>query len=173
MAVSVAEPAAERFERLVREHQTMVFSIAYHFLQDRSAAEELSQDVFLQLYQHLGELDGPAHITSWLRKVACHRSIDYARRRKLRPRIGLDQVPEPATPSAVGDPMLSRRLRALVALLPEKTRMILILRFQEDLEIEEIARAMGIPVGTVKSQLQRGLAKLRQKLSRLFGEVVA
>ena len=159
------------FEAMVREHQSMVFSIGYHFLQDRPAAEELAQDVFLQLYRNLGSLETPEHVARWLRKVACHRAIDYARRRRLRPQVGLDQAPEPASAPAAGDPMLSRRLRALVASLPEKTRMIVILRFQEDLEIEEIARAMAIPAGTVKSQLQRGLAKLREKFSRVFTEV--
>jgi RNA polymerase sigma-70 factor, ECF subfamily len=159
------------FEDIVREHQAMVFSIGYHFLQDRTAAEELAQDVFLQLYRDLGKLETPVHVARWLRKVACHRSIDYARRRKLRPQVGLDQAPEPVSEPAAADPMLSRRLRALVASLPEKTRMIVILRFQEELEIEEIARVMSIPAGTVKSQLQRGLAKLREKFTRVFAEV--
>lgn len=160
-----------RFEAIVREHQSMVFSIGYHFLQDRAAAEELAQDVFLQLYQNLGGLESPEHVVRWLRRVACHRAIDHARRRKLRPQIGLDQAPEPASMPPVGDPMLSRRLRNLLASLPEKTRMILILRFQEDLEIEEIAKTLAIPAGTVKSRLQRGLANLREKAGRVLAEV--
>ncbi len=150
----------------------MVFSIAYHFLQDRPTAEELAQDVFLQLYEHFAEMESPAHVVFWLRKVACHRAIDQSRRRRLRPKVGLDQVPEPVSPPGCRtDPMLARRLRSLLGGLPDKTRMILVLRFQEDLEIEEIARLMAIPVGTVKSQLQRGLAKLRAKARRILGEV--
>jgi RNA polymerase sigma-70 factor (ECF subfamily) len=57
------------FARLVRQHQAMVFSVAWHFLRDRALAEELAQEVFLALYQHLGTLESPEHILFWLRKV--------------------------------------------------------------------------------------------------------
>ena len=66
---------------------------------------------------------------------------------------------------------LSQRLRQLVASLPEKPRMIMILRYQEDLNPEEIAELLTIPLGTVKSQLQRSLAILREKVTRAIGEV--
>jgi RNA polymerase sigma-70 factor (ECF subfamily) len=162
--------AALDFTAMVREHQAMVFSIAYHFLRDRALAEELSQDVFLQLHKRLGELQSPEHVTYWLRRVTSHRCIDAARRRKLRPRVGLDEVPEPFTAPAEGDPLLSRALGRLVASLPEKPRMVVILRYQEDLDLDEIAEALGMPVRTVKSHLQRSLAMLREKMRRTVGE---
>jgi RNA polymerase sigma-70 factor (ECF subfamily) len=164
-------PQPANFEEIVRRHQSMVFSIAYHFLQDRPSAEEAAQDVFLQLYQTGPVLESEAHLTFWLRKVACHRSIDYARRRKLRVHVSLDRIPEPASPAEQDDVLLWGRLRALLQTLPQKTRMIVILRYQEGMELEEIASVMGIPTGTVKSQLQRGLARLRQKVERSLGEV--
>src|SRR3981081_786344 len=102
------------FESLVHRHQAMVFSIAVHFLRDRSAAEELAQDVFLQLHRHLGALQSADHVTFWLRRVTTHRCIDYRRRRRFN-FLRLDSVPEPAAETSSGDPMLSRRLRALVA----------------------------------------------------------
>src|SRR5712671_6949234 len=102
------------FEFLVRRHQAMVFSIAFHFLQDRPAAEELAQDVFLQLHRHLGAMQSADHVTFWLRRVTTHRCIDYRRRRRFN-FLRLDSVPEPAAETSSGDPMLSRRLRALVA----------------------------------------------------------
>ena len=158
------------FEGILREHQSMVFSIAYHFLQDTGAAEEVAQDVFLQLYRKLPELESPAHVLFWLRKTACHRSIDRSRRRLARPQVSLESLPEQVSTARWNDPWLSRRLRGLVASLPERMGMVLILRFQEDLEIEEIAGVLGIPAGTVKSRLQRALAKLREKAGRLLGE---
>ena len=82
---STTADAAEEsgsFAGLIRTHQAMVFSIAYHFLRDRFAAEEVAQDVFLQLHAKLGALESPDHIRFWLRKAASHRSIDYARRRR-------------------------------------------------------------------------------------------
>ena len=147
-----------------------MFSIAFHFLQDRSAAEELAQDVFLQLHHTCHSLESPEHVTFWLRRVAAHRCIDYARRRK-HPFLGLDAAPEPHGGGAHGDPFLARRLRRLIASLSHKARLVVILRYQEDLTPNEIAAAMGIPVATVKSQLQRSLAMLREKMVRVIGDV--
>ena len=163
--------AAVDFAEVLRENQSMFFSIAYHFLHDRAAAEELAQDVFLQLHRILGEFESPEHVTHWLRRVAANRCIDACRRRKLMPRIGLDQIPEPSSAARPGDPLLSRRLQQLVASLPEKWRALVILRYQEDLDNEEIAKTLDIPVGTVKSQLSRALEFLREKASRFLGEV--
>jgi RNA polymerase sigma-70 factor (ECF subfamily) len=160
------------FADLVRQHQGMVFSIAWHYLRDRPLAEELAQDVFLQLHQHLAELQSPAHVAFWLKKVACHRAIDCARRRKLRPQVSLDDVPEPSTPAAPGDPLLTGMLGRLIASLPEKQRMVVILRYQEDMDPAEIAAVLNEPVRTVKSHLQRSLALLRQKLGRRMGEEI-
>lgn len=158
------------FAEIVRQTQGMVFSMAYHFLHDRPLAEELAQEVFLQLHRHMGEFQSMAHLTFWLRRVTSNRCIDCARRRKLRPQVGLDSVPEPAAMPPAGDPMLSGRLRRLVASLPEKARMVMILRYQEDLDPDDIAEALKMPVRTVKSHLQRSLALLREKLNRSVGK---
>jgi len=147
----------------------MVFSIAMHYLHDRESAEEVAQEVFLQLYRQLAHLSGPGHVTAWLRRVACHRSIDYARSRHLDPKVGLEEVGEPASEVQPGDPMLRERLRKLILSLPEKARMVVILRYQEDLDPEEIARELEMPVSTVKSHLQRSLAMLREKFGRALG----
>ena len=158
------------FAGLVEEHQSMVFSVAYHFLHDRPAAEEVAQEVFLSLHRHLGDLQSPAHAGFWLRKVAVQRSLDEARRRKRRPQVPLDAVAEPmAVPrggAPSGDPMLGATLRRLIASLPEAPRMVMILRYQEDLDPNELAATLQMPVGTVKSHLQRSLALLREKLRR-------
>ena len=82
------------FEEIVRQHQAMVFSIAYHFLGDAPDAEEVAQDVFLKLHRNLPAIKSAAHLTAWLRKVTTHRSIDQARRRGPSPPLSLDDVPE-------------------------------------------------------------------------------
>ncbi|MGH9656946.1 MAG: RNA polymerase sigma factor [Bryobacteraceae bacterium] len=157
---------SDAFESLVREHQGMVFSLAYHFLRDRAVAEELSQEVFLHLYRNAGSIESAAHLSFWLRKVTSHRCIDHARRLRFRPRVGLEHAPEPVAREAPHDPLLSGLLQKLVARLPERSRMIVILRYQEDLEPSEIASLLDVPVGTVKSNLHRALAVLRGKLER-------
>jgi RNA polymerase sigma-70 factor (ECF subfamily) len=159
------------FAQIVREHQGMVFSLAYHFLRDRSLAEELAQEVFLLLHQNLSAMKSSAHLTYWLRKVTSHRCIDQTRRLKVRPQISLEDVPEPAGVTSTSDPLLSEALRRVVATLPEKARMVVLLRYQEDLEPAEIAEVLKMPVNTVKSHLRRSLATLREKLTRCLGEV--
>jgi RNA polymerase sigma-70 factor (ECF subfamily) len=159
------------FAEIVRQHQGMVFSLACHFLRDRWLAEELAQEVFLNLHQNLSAIKSPAHLTFWLRKVTSHRCIDQARRQKVRPQVSLDDVPEPVADTSEGDFMLSDMLRRVVDTLPEKARMVVVLRYQEDLEPAEIARVLDMPVNTVKSHLRRSLALLRDKLSRSLGEV--
>jgi RNA polymerase sigma-70 factor (ECF subfamily) len=111
-------------------------------------------------------------VLHWLRKVAAHRSIDAARRRKLRPQVSLEDVPELSVRQDPGDPALSRRLREMVASLPEKARMVVLLRYQEDMGPDEIAGVLDMPVGTVKSQLQRALEMLRRKAAVRLGETV-
>lgn len=158
------------FRELVERHQAMVFSIAYHLLHDRGAAEEVAQDVFVQLHGSLHKLSSPEHLVFWLRKVTVHRAIDRSRRNGAVPEVALEDVPEPAADQQPGDPMLHGRLRQLVASLPEKAREVVVLRFQEDLEPHEIAAVLGEPVSTVKSRLQRALATLRDKASQTIGE---
>lgn len=155
------------FADLVREHQSMVFSLGLHFLRNRAAAEELSQDVFLSLFENLQSIESPAHLSFWLRRVASNRCIDYGRREKNRPGVGLDDVREPSAPAVVKDPLLSGAIDRLTATLGERSRLILTLRYQEDLEPTEIAQVLDMPVNTVKSQLHRSLAFLREKFERV------
>jgi RNA polymerase sigma-70 factor (ECF subfamily) len=159
------------FADIVREHQSMVFSLAWRFLRDRALAEELAQDVFLELHRHLAAIESPAHLVFWLRKVASRRCIDLTRRRAFWPKLRLDEVPEPAARTCEADPLVSRALARLVASLPEKARMVVILRYQEDLDPGDIAELLEMPLGTVKSHLQRSLDLLRDKLARSVGEI--
>ncbi len=158
------------FDELVREHQSMVFSLCWHFLHERDLAEEVAQEVFLSLYRHMDEIQSPAHAGYWLRKVAAQRAIDEARKRSRRPQVALEVVPEPAASMRPGDPLLGQVLRRLVATLPETPRMVMILRYQEDLDPSEISEILNMPLATVKSHLQRSLALLRDKLERRCGK---
>ncbi len=161
-----AERAGCEFEELVRRHQSMVFSLSYHFLHDRETAEEVAQEVFMALHRHMAEIESPAHAEYWLRKVAAQRSIDEGRRRKRRPQVTLEAIAEPAAKMEPGDPMLGEVLRRLIGTLPEAPRMVMVMRYQEDLDPTEIAALLEMPLATVKSHLQRSLALLREKLER-------
>lgn len=147
----------------------MVFSIALRVTGNRSAAEEVAQDVFLGLYRHMGDIESPEHATAWLRKVAVQRAIDAARHASRLPQAGLDANELPDTPGN-GDALLARHLERLIAELPEQMRVVIVLRYQEELMPAEIARILAMPVATVKSNLQRGLQLLRNQTERTLGK---
>lgn len=159
------------FAEIVREYQSMIFSIGWHFLGDRAQAEDLAQEVFLELYQGLAHIQSAEHLTHWLRRVAVNRSIDLGRRKKFRRELALEEVQEPEVETQAADAFLSERLRQTLARLPEKQRMVVVLRYQEDLGPAEIAELLGMPVNTVKSTLHRALEDMRGKLGRKLKEV--
>lgn len=171
LLVPAARPDPAGFAAIVRQHQSMVYSLAWHYVRDATLAEDLAQDVFLHLHRNLGSIESAQHLTNWLRKVTIQRCIDQTRRRRLRPRLSLDEAPEPRTTPSNPDPLLESRLAEMIAGLPERHRAVVILRYQEDLEPAEIAETLGIPLGTVKSNLHRALASLRTRLQRILAPV--
>jgi RNA polymerase sigma-70 factor, ECF subfamily len=152
------------FERLLDDHQSMVFSLAVRMTGDRGLAEEIAQDVFLELDRNLKRIESPEHAQNWLRRVTMNRTADALRRRKVR---GIDlwvEIEEMHGAQAEDrSSALASRLEKLLAELPEAQRAALVLRYQEDLTPEEIAATLRAPLATVKSQLQRGLKLLRVK----------
>src|SRR5437016_13513197 len=121
---------ADAFAALISDHQSMVFSIAWRFFADRHRGEEIAQDVFFQLYRNLAKIASRAHLLFWLRQVTSRRCIDEARRAGPR-RVSLDDAPDVPMAPAAGDPLVSRRLRQMVAALPERQRLPVTLRYQE------------------------------------------
>ena len=152
------------FGALVREHQAMVFGLAYHFLQSRAHAEDLAQDVFLALHQNLERVHSAEHLVFWLRRVTSNRCIDSVRTLRRRRELSMDELPETGVPPRLTDSLLGGLLRALVAELAPAARMVVTLRFQEDLDLSEIAAILDMPVNTVKSHLRRSMDALRRKL---------
>ncbi len=161
------------FEQLVDEHQSMVFSLALRMTGDRGLAEEIAQDVFLELDRNLVKIETPEHACYWLRRVTMSRSTDALRRRRVRGTDLWVQIEE--SHGAQADERtspLARRLEALLATLPEGQRAALVLRYQEDMLPEEIAAVMDAPLATVKSNLQRGLKLLRAKATSHLREYI-
>ncbi len=161
------------FERLVDEHQSMVFSLAIRMTGDRGLAEEIAQDVFLELDRNMQKIESPEHALFWLRRVAMNRAADALRRRRVR---GLDLWVEIEEKHGIAleerTSPLGSRLEGLLSTLPEPQRSALILRYQEDLSPEEIATTLDSPLATVKSNLQRGLKLLRAKAATTLKEFI-
>jgi RNA polymerase sigma-70 factor (ECF subfamily) len=155
----------ESFRAIVDRHKAMVFGIGMHCFQNPSVAEDLAQDVFVELFRRLRSIESDAHLKNWLRQAMTRKCIDHARWNRTNRHSSLADVAEPATGPDASDPFLRDYLRERIRILPARRRIILILRFQEGMELEEIARALGMPVNTVKSSLNRALSVLRRRLS--------
>lgn len=158
-----SEECVPAFPEAIEAHKAMVYGIAWNFLRDRTVAEELAQDVFLLLHKKWDSIRSREHLVFWLRKVTAHRAIDLARKRKLHPETTLKATDEPTVLERLHDSFLASYLERMVASLPEKQRMVVVLRYQEDLEVEEIADVLGMRVNTVKTHLNRALDLLRAK----------
>lgn len=175
----------------MRRHGRRVFSIALHMLGDAGEAEEVAQDVFLELYDALPRLHGEEHVQAWLRRVAVCRATDRLRRRKAAGPVLVDGAWDEerfAAPRAgsleagSGEERLfggeesrggmSARLEQMVLSLPVSMRAAVVLRYGQEMSPEEIAAATEQPLATVKSDLRRGLELLRRKAAVVLKEFV-
>lgn len=168
---------AAEFRGVVERHQRMVFSLALRVTGEYGTAEEVAQDVFLELFRSQERLSGEDHVRFWLRRVTVHRATDALRRQAHRPESAAEEWMDDAAPmdgdggAGVGT-VLEARLEELLGSLPEQMRIAVVLRYQEEMLPDEIAKLLGQPVATVKSNLQRGLKLLRRKAEITMKEYV-
>jgi RNA polymerase sigma-70 factor (ECF subfamily) len=169
MAIETSE-----FRRLIETHQRMVFSLSLRVTGDYATAEEVAQDVFLELHRSGERLESEDHIRFWLRRVAVHRATDALRRRAVRPESAAEEWFEEhhanvASETNIG---LQARIEDLLLALPEILRVAVVLRYQEAMLPDEIAALLGQPVATVKTHLRRALELLRRKAPVTLKEYV-
>jgi len=176
----------EAFAQLVRLHEGMVLNLAARLLGQVEEARDVAQEVFLQVYKRLGAFEGRSSLRTWIYRIVvnqCHnRRRFWLRRRRERERP-LDEavlVPVPLGTSDTGaNPFeetlrheRARRVQAALLELRFEHRSVLVLRELEGLSCEDVAAALGVPEGTVKSRLSRAREAMRRKLAGLIeGEV--
>ncbi len=160
----------EEFERVVRNHGSRVHSHAVWMLRDREEARDVSQEALVRLWKHRGEVHEAA-AREWLLRTAHRLCIDRARRRAARREVpegpaeseAADPAPDPAR--VLDSSRLGSRLESALLGLSPRNRAIVLLREVEGLGYEEVAEALGIPLGTLKAALHRSREKLREALA--------
>ena len=161
----------DAFGRLVAEHRDRLWAVALRTLGDREEAADALQDALLSAYRSAGTFRGEAKVTTWLHRVVVNACLDRARRRAVRPTVPMPAtggVEEPVDPrDAVADRETALDVHAALAALPLDQRAALVLVDLQGLPVEEAARALGVPVGTVKSRCSRGRARLAVSLGHL------
>ncbi|HVG26490.1 MAG TPA: sigma-70 family RNA polymerase sigma factor [Acidobacteriaceae bacterium] len=168
---------AAEFRGLVERHQRMVFSLALRVTGEYGTAQEVAQDVFLELFRSAERLTSEDHVRFWLRRVTVHRATDALRRQAHRPEAAaeewMDDAPPPVGDGTAGvGAVVEARLEELLGSLPEAMRVAVVLRYQEEMTPDEIAQLLAQPLATVKSNLQRGLKLLRRKAEITMKEYV-
>lgn len=159
---------------LMERHYRRLYRIALGYVRNPDDALDVVQEAFVKAYQNAARWDGSAGAGPWLSRIAVNLSIDRWRRNRRRqatfsPLADGDHVPSLAGLSSdpAGD-VLGRerreRLDRALAVLPEKQRAVVVLRHYQELTLEEIAETLGMRLGTVKSNLHRALARMRQRL---------
>ena len=165
-----AAALAELYDR----HGRTVFSLAVRILSDQGEAEDLTQDVFTIAWRNAARYDpSRGAVAAWLLITARTRAIDRLRARRVRPAGAteddvrrLDAIPD-AAPSVewiVADRQMAGRVRDALAVLPADQRLALELAYFEGLSHSEIGERTGTPLGTIKSRIRTGLARLREAM---------
>lgn len=163
----------EAFSVIMRKYEQKVFHLAYSFVQDRAAADDLAQEVFIKAYFSLPKFRFQSEFGTWFYRVAVNHIKDYLRKTARKKEVSLEDVEEgrlavedkiPAGEKAQADEQRKKMVFQMLETLPQKYRMILTLRDVRGLPYEEIGQVLGISPGTVDSRLHRARKMLRKKM---------
>jgi RNA polymerase sigma-70 factor, ECF subfamily len=184
VAALAKEGREAAFRELVRRYERPVFSLIFRMVRDRETAEDLAQDTFIKVLNHIDRYRPEFKLSSWLFKIANNVTIDHLRRRQLAT-VSLDGSPHARTAAEAEatsldveshgesalEAMESRELgsaieQAIGKLRPEY-RSCILLRHVEGRSYEEIAATLDLPLGTVKTYIHRARHELRQALGEL------
>lgn len=165
---SVAKGDDEALIQLYQRHGRAVYSLAYYIIQDRALAEEITQDVFIAVWQKASQFDAArGRLESWLLQITRNLAIDNLRyqRRRHAHAVSLDDVESHA---ALSDGPLAelqkRELNGLLQKLPAEQQQVIELAYFQGFTHEEIAAKLKLPIGTIKSRILLGLRKLKTML---------
>jgi RNA polymerase sigma-70 factor (ECF subfamily) len=173
------------FEKLVRRFRDRVYRLARGMTADDAEAEEVVQDTFLSIFRRLAAFRGDSTVSSWIYRVAANAALMRLRRQRRKPHLSLEDtrpdftddgtryIEEPGEWARQPDEQLldrelGKRIETAIGELPEKYRLVLLLRDVEGLSNEEAANTLGVTVPTVKSRLHRSRLFVRDELETYF-----
>jgi len=176
----------DNFKDLVLEHQDLVLNIIFRFLNTKEDAEDVAQEVFIEVYRSLVAFQGNAQLSTWIHRIAVNKSLDFLRKRNRKKRlgqvkqiVGLNDIEEKiaAPPSSNPHSVLENKERALllkqaVDSLSKKQRTAVILNKYEGFSYQEVAEIMQTTLSAVESLIHKGMKNLRKKLFDYCREIV-
>ena len=168
----------DAFRLLFEEHKDRVYSVAlYFFGGDEATAGDVTQQVFLKLFTRIGQFRGGSEFTTWLHRLTANACLDELRRRRRFLQFGeglevRERREKRAQEETLARAEVAEEVALAVARLRPKLRVVMLLKYFEELSYEEIAEALGCSKGTVASRLNRGHKILARKLGHLRGALV-
>jgi RNA polymerase sigma-70 factor (ECF subfamily) len=179
------------FTTLVRSYERRVFSLLLRMIGNRAEAEDLAQEVFVQVFKAIGSFRGEAKLSTWIYRIAinlCKNRSKYLRARHSGQEVELDTLKEHVPlgdakganvaqverpDEMVSGKQVERIVQNAILQLEPSFRECLVLRDVEDLSYEEIGAITGLPEGTVKSRIHRARAQLKELVESALGEKIA
>jgi RNA polymerase sigma-70 factor, ECF subfamily len=159
----------DAFGLLVAHHRDRLWAVAVRTLGDREEAADALQDALLSAYRSAASYRGEARVTTWLHRVVVNACLDRLRRRRARPSVPLPTGRD--EPASARDELAEREtaldVAQALAALPDDQRAALVLVDLQGMPVEQAARVLGVPAGTVKSRCSRGRARLAVALGHL------
>lgn len=171
------------FSKLIRKYQSLVFNLLYRLVPDEFDVNDIAQDIWIKVYQSISNFKGNSSFKTWLNKIAVNTYYDKLRKKGYIEEVSIDEEDEDG--NKIFDIADSRLIPEDVVLdnewqaffeskiksLPEKYKVMIVMREVQNLSYEEIGNIMNISVGTVKSRLARAREKLIVDLSDYFKEL--
>jgi RNA polymerase sigma-70 factor, ECF subfamily len=155
------------FQELVERYKDLVYALIARTIPDRSRAEDAAQDVFLRIHRGIPYFRGEARLSTWIYRIVANVCLqDHGRTREA---VSLDDERHAGLAPAgsdrrFGDLELKDRLEKAIARLPPNHRLLIAAHYLEGVQYEDLAEALELPLGTVKTQLHRAKQQLRRLL---------
>lgn len=166
------------FAPIMRRYNQRIFRAARSILGDDGEAEDVLQEAYVRAFEHLGQFEGRARISTWLTRIAVHEAYARLRKRRLVRFVDLSdaeflrmtpETDESSVSDAVDRRELGGMLRQAIDELPEELRSVLTLRLVEGMSTDETADCLGLSSANVKVRLHRARQRLRSRFERLIG----
>jgi len=160
-------------DRLIEDHKNLVYNLIHRTVRDRTAHEEIFQEVFLNVFDSLSRFEGRSKLSTWIASIAVHTCYKFIQKAGKRERVEsfgdwLEGEPEPGVRSDLQENLerndVRRRLERHLGELAPKYALPVTFFYLEGMSYKEIAEILGVPLGTVKSHLFRGLRELRKSI---------
>ncbi|MCG3089846.1 RNA polymerase sigma factor [Sporosarcina cyprini] len=163
----------QAFANIINKYKNPLYATILRMTKNPQDAQDLVQDAFIKVYRNLHKYDGGGAFSGWLYRVAINHCMDEFRKKRystVQVQLEEEAIINPNHPEIVFlKREKSRQLERLISTLPEDERLIILLRYVNEISYEEISELLGVPLSTVRNKLHRAKKKMRDTVKREGG----